>query len=104
MSQVDLKENAQSAAKMLTTSSTVLLILAGIGGFILVVLGVIPQCPGGGFECSEWDRSALQNPLLVGLGLVSILFWFWVFALSRAIAARLLITAEGLSTRQSSEG
>ena len=89
---------ATEAANRLSRAGEILFILGAIGGGLLVLLGfLIPQCSGGGFECSSSSRAVFADPVLGAVGIVGILFWYWVYALSHAISARLLLAVDKAS-------
>lgn len=85
-------ESTRIAAKTLTTTGTILAVLGCIGGAVLIIIGVVDQCPPGDAFCSDYEKS--RNIPLAGAGLISILFWIWIGSLSAAIATRLILAAD----------
>lgn len=88
----ELVDRAFDAAAALKTGALLLLVLASLGGISLVFIGLIGNCPEGDPYCISDERQI--NYVLIAVGLVSLVFWYWVFALSRVLAIRLEIAAE----------
>ena len=85
----ELVDRAFDAAAELKTVALLLLILASLGGISLILIGFIGNCPDSDRYCDSDERQI--NYVLIAVGIVSLLFWYWVFALSRVLAIRLEI-------------
>lgn len=82
---------ATGAADSLKLIAGILGTLGVVGGVILAVFGLVPQCPAGDSYCSDYDKSV--NIVLFASGVVGALFWLWVYAISNAVAARVRLAA-----------
>lgn len=82
---------ARSAASTLKSAAMVIALLGAAGGIILVIAGLVPQCPAGLATCYSDEKSI--NIALISYGVVAALFWWWVYAISNAIAARVDLAA-----------
>ena len=82
---------AHSASSNLKSAAMVLAILGVVGGVIMVIFGLITQCPAGMAECYCSEKSI--NIALIATGVVGALIWWWIYAVSNAIAARVALAA-----------
>lgn len=93
MSRVTEKSNLLSKrADNLDSAGAAVLWLGLIGAAILLIVGFIPACPPGDFNC--YDRNKMPSWGLVAIALATALTSWWLYAISSVIASRADLAAE----------
>ena len=93
MSRVTEKSNLLSKrADNLDSAGVAVLWLGLIGATILIIVGFIPACPPGDFNCYEGDKMPSWG--LVAIALATALTAWWLYAISSVIASRADLAAE----------
>jgi integral membrane sensor domain MASE1 len=93
MSRVTEKSKLLSKrADNLDGAGAAVLWLGLIGAAVLLIVGFIPACPPGDFNCYESDKMPSWG--LIAIALATALTAWWLYALSSVIASRAALAVE----------